>query len=193
MMRRTVMMVGLGVSAALLASGCQLAGGDGGAQARPSHTSQVGDSAPATASPQAAAATSGAPRVTKSVTKQVPGKQGATFTIGYSGLRVKGQLAVLTLVWTPHGIGTDTFGMYDLVGQDTPGSTVTLIDKANLKRYVVVSDSDNHSLHTDTVTAKTGNNQPMTTTFWFAAPPANADLDVTLGDQPIFESVQVTR
>ena len=191
MMRRTVMVLGLGVSAALLVSGCQFGGG-GGSAAKPSHSRESGKAA-ATTAPQAAAQASGAPKVSKTVSMPVPGKQGQTFTVGYSSLRVKGQLAVLTLVWTPHGIGTDTYGMYDMVGQNSPGTAVTLIDKTNLKRYVVVSDSDDHGLNTDTITAKTGNDQPLTTTFWFAAPTANADLDVALGDRPVFESVQVTR
>lgn len=189
-MRRTMMALGLGLSATLLATGCQLGGGGGGDTKGTKSTGSGKAQAVATAGPQASVA----PAVSKQVTMPVPGEQGQTFAIGYSSLQVKGQLAVLTLVWTPHGIGTDTYSIYEMTGESGgDAESVNLIDKANLKRYDVVSDSDDHDLHTDTVGVQAGNNQPLTATFWFAAPPANADLDVTLSDRPIFQSVPVTR
>lgn len=190
-MRRMMTAIGLGLSAVLLTGGCQLVGG--GNEAKPTKASKDTGGPQAQAAPTAAPqASAGAPPVSKQVTMPIPGKAGETYTVGYSSLQVKGQLAVLTLVWTPHGIGTDTDTMEDMVGQGI-GFPVNLIDKANLKRYDVVSDSDDHSLNTDEGIVSTGNNQPLTATFWFAAPPANADIDVTVMDRPLFESVQVTR
>ena len=184
-MRRTMFALGLGLSATVLAAGCQF--GAGGGEAKDTKSSRR---AAAAASPQAS---SGQPPVAKSVTMQVPGKQGETFTLGFSSLKVKGPLATLTLVWTPHGVGTETVSPYDMVGENTPASAVTLIDAANLKRYVIVRDSSDHELQRDYVTTKTGNNQPLAMTYVFAAPPANGSMDVVLGDRPIFESVPVTR
>lgn len=181
-MRRTMFALGLGLSATILATGCQFGGPGGDAKDT--------KKARAVASPQTS---SGRPPVSKSVTMSVPGEQGKTFTLGYSSLKVKGPLATLTLVWTPHGVGTDTISPYDMLGQNTPGSAVTLIDSVNLKRYVIVHDSSGHALQRDYVTSETGNDQPLAMTYTFAAPPANGSIDVVLGDRPVFESVPVTR
>jgi hypothetical protein len=99
----------------------------------------------------------------------------------------------LTLVWTPHGIGSDTISPYDMRGESTPGSEVSLIDTVNLKRYVIVNDSNDHAIQSDYVTEETGNEQPLAMSYTFAAPPANGSMEVSLGDRPIFESVPVTR
>lgn len=187
MMYRTMVALALAAGGALLASGCALGGGDGGGGAKAKSSGSEGQAA--AAAPQ----TSGAPAVGKSVTMAIPGEQGRTFTLGFSSLKVKGRLATLTLVWTPHGVGTDTISPYDMMGQSTPGSEVTLIDTANLKRYVVVEDSERHELESDYVTNETGNDQPLAMSYTFAAPPANGSMEVVLGDRPIFESVPVTR
>lgn len=189
-MRRMMTAIGLGLSAVLVTSGCQLVGG--GHDAKPSNTSKGTSGHQAQVAPTAAPQSSaGTPPVGKQVTMPIPGKQGETVTIGYSSLKSRGQLTVLTLVWTPHGIGTDTVGMFNMMGNGD--DNVDLIDETNLKRYVVVKDSNDDDLQTSDVNADTGNDQPLTTTFWFATPPANANLDVTLADRPIFDSVQVTR
>ena len=190
-MRRTMTVLGLGLSAALLAGGCGLiTGGHGGDGGKATGTSSPGKrNAQAASSPQA----SGRPSVSRSVRMTVPGKPGQTFTIGYSGLKVTGRLARLTLVWTPHGVGTDTVSPYDMVGGSTSGSQVTLIDTANLKRYVVVKDSDQDDLQSDYVGTETGNDQPLAMSYTFAAPPAGAAIDVVLNERPLFESVPVTR
>lgn len=196
MMRRTAMVLGLGVSAALLASGCQLVSGGGGSEAKPSHTSQsgrAGATAAATASPRASGQPVAQPAVSKSVTLPIPGEQGETFTLGFAGLKVKGQLATLTLVWTPHGVGTDSVSIYDMCGNQGDVGGISMIDSVNLKRYVVVSDSDDHELGPDKVFKETGNDQPMTTNYIFAAPQANASMDVYLDDRRVFDSVPVTR
>lgn len=187
-MRRTMFALGLGLSATILATGCQF-GGAGADDGKDTKSTGSGK-AQAVASPQAS---SGQPPVSKTVSMSIPGEQGQTFTLGFSSLKVKGPLATLTLVWTPHGVGTDTISPYEMLGQNTPGSAVTLIDTVNLKRYVIVRDSSDHELQSDYVTSQTGNNQPLAMSYTFAAPQANGSVNVVLGDRSIFESVPVTR
>jgi len=194
-MRRTMTALGLGLSATLLAGGCGLVGGDNAKSTQRPDSSKA--QAAATASPQAAKG----PAVSKQMSLPVPGRQGASVTIGFAGLKVKGQLATLTLVWTPHMTGSDKYdlnGKYDINnmrGNPTlgDGGTMAMIDTVNLKRYTVVQDSDNHELGPDPNTAATGNNQPLTTQYTFAAPPGNASMDVYMDDGKIFDAVPVTR
>lgn len=187
-MRRMMTAIGLGLSAVLLTSGCQLVGGGNNAKSKPAQTTKStgGQQAQAAPSPQSSP---GTPAVTKSVTYQTPSKQGASFTIGFAGLKANGQLATLTLVWTPHGVGGDTTSIFDMTGH---ADDVSMIDTVNLKRYVLVSDSEDNALGPNTID-EVANDRPMTAQYTFAAPPPNASLDIYQGDHKAFESVRVTQ
>lgn len=183
-MRRIMIAAGLALSAALLTSGCQLVGG-GSNDAKGTQSPGTRQAQPAaTAGPQA----SGAPTVSKQVTIPIPGEQGETYTLGFGGLAVKGQLATLTLVWTPHGIGDGNISIFEMSAGD-----FTMIDSVNLKRYKIVHDSTGDELSPNINTAETGNNQPIAETYTFAAPPGNASMDIYLDNRRLFESVPVTR
>lgn len=185
-MRRTMFALGLGLVATFLATGCQLGGG-GGDEAKATTPASTRKAAAAAPTPQS----SGAPVVSKSVTMPISGHQGQTFTLGFAGLRVKGPLATLTLVWTPHGIADATDSIFDMCGSS--GGDVSMIDTTNLKRYVVVHDSGDHELGPNVIGAHTANDQPLSATYTFAAPQANASTDIYLDNRKVLESVPVTR
>jgi hypothetical protein len=116
-------------------------------------------------------------------------------SVGFVSLRVDGRLANLTLTWTPHFAGTPTterISLYDMFSHSDPD--VALIDTANLKRYVVVRDTDQHYLRADPVETKTTNDRPVTGTYTFAAPPASTRaVDVYVNDRNLFDGVPVDR
>jgi hypothetical protein len=83
------MMIALGIAAsgALLVSGCRFGGsGDDNGGGKPAAKEGQGQAARTAAAPQP----SGRPAVSKSLTMDVPGKAGQTFTLGFSSLKVKG-------------------------------------------------------------------------------------------------------
>lgn len=190
-MRRITIAAGLALSGALLVSGCQLVGG-GGHGAKPGKTSQSTGGPQAQAAPTSGPTSSGVPSVSKQVTMPIPGSQGETFTLGFASLKVRGQLATLTLTWTPHGIGSDADSINDMNGGVGDNGEISMVDTVNLKRYVIVKDSEGYGLESDKVDTQAANDQAVPATYTFAAPPANASMDVYLDQRPVFESVPVT-
>lgn len=187
-MRRMMIVFGIAASGALLVSGCQFGGSGDDNGSKPTAKEGKGQVARTAVAPQA----STGPAVSKSITMPIAGKQGQTFTLGFAGLKVKGQLATLTLVFTPHGIGDDTDNIFDMCGGS--GGDVSMIDTVNLKRYVVVKDSGNNELGPNVIGARVANDQPDTVTYTFAAPQEpNAAPDIYLDNRKVLESVPVTR
>ena len=198
LMRRAAFALGLLLPAAVLAAGCQSGaatdrgGGDGGGHAASPQKTRGGTAPAATGSAQATGTASSRPAVTKTTTFPLSGTS-ATTTLGFAGLQVNGQLATLTLVWTPHGVGEETVSLSAMSGGTFNGH-VALLDPVHLKRYTVVKDSDSHDLGPDNSATRTRNNQPVTTNYTFAAPQDNAaSVDVYLDDRKVFPSVPVTR
>ncbi|MFC6878326.1 MULTISPECIES: hypothetical protein [Actinomadura] len=119
---------------------------------------------------------------------------GATVDIAIFGLKARGKLATLTVRYTPHipPGGDGNPNPYNLNGGNNLGTS--LIDPVNLKRYVVVSDSNGKPLQTDDIFAHVANNQAGNFYYTFAAPPENVKaMDVQIGSWPTFRNVPVER
>ncbi|MBO2454617.1 hypothetical protein J4573_46545 [Actinomadura barringtoniae] len=110
--------------------------------------------------------------------------------LGIAGLTVRGKLANLVVSLTPHvDAGGDTPTLFRLNGSND----ASLLDTVNLKRYVVVHDSDNNTLGPD-LHGDLKNNAANTLNFVFAAPPDNVKaVDVQIGKFPIFRDVPIGR
>ncbi|CAO5184261.1 Lipoprotein [Frankia sp. AiPs1] len=178
--RRTVVnALAILLSASALVAGCS----SGGGAAPASAGADVGGArAGATGVPAQAIARTTFPAVT------TPG----TIEVGLVSLARTGQLAVLTLSWSPHyqqdpGSG---ISLYDMFGRTSP--SISLVDGKNLKRYVVVEDSQGHDLSPDVVYFKVANNSSGLASYTFAAPPAGARLAVYADARPLFTDVAVT-
>jgi hypothetical protein len=121
---------------------------------------------------------------------------GATVQISVLALQVHGQLATLRLGFMPHDpskSADDTISMYDMACE---GDTdVALVDPVGLKRYVVVSDSENHDLAPNVVTGiQAVSDQTATGDWTFAAPPASVtSIDVQVGAWPTFSNIPIQR
>ncbi|MEU5991587.1 hypothetical protein ABZ806_21665 [Spirillospora sp. NPDC047418] len=123
-----------------------------------------------------------------------PAAKGATVDISIMRLKAKGKLATLTVQITPHLPATDTrrINAYGLNGEHRLGTS--LIDPVNLKRYLVVEDSDRTKMETDDIFTKMTNDQATPFSFTFAAPPENVkSLDVQIGSWPMFRDIPVER
>lgn len=198
-MRRIMIAAGLVLSGSLLVGGCALVGGgDDGKK-------QTGKAAaPSSAAVSPAASLAGPATAKKSIT--YPGlDKGGTVTVGFQSLQVRGQLAQLSLTWTPNVPGDDTDSWN--IGQMTSGAIATggnidLVDTQNLKRYVIVKDSDGHLLGSsgnngDLAQSNAGQSaksgQTITSTYTYAAPPPNVtSIDVYADDHLLF-NVPITR
>lgn len=123
-----------------------------------------------------------------------PAAKGATVDIAIMGLRAKGKLATLTVQLTPHLPATDKrrINAYVLNGEHRLGTS--LIDPVNLKRYLVVEDSDHGKMETDDIFTNMTNDQAAPFSFTFAAPPENVkSIDVQIGSWPMFRDIPVER
>ncbi|MFA1545081.1 hypothetical protein [Actinomadura chokoriensis] len=123
-----------------------------------------------------------------------PMAEGAKVDIAIMGLRVRGELATLTVQLTPRfpGVAPDRINAYRLNGEHGLGTS--LIDPVNLKRYVVVKDSGGKELETDDIFVKMTNNQATPFYYTFAAPPENVkSVDLQIGSWPTFRSIPVER
>ena len=118
-----------------------------------------------------------------------------TVEIAILGLKVEDRLMRLTMAFTPKFPSEspdDEISLYDMHGQ-TP-LYVTLVDPVNLKRYVVVKDSEGRELAADAVATGTPNGGTVMATWTFAAAPQNvAKLDVQVGEWPPFSDVEIQR
>jgi hypothetical protein len=170
--------------------------GDGGSQAQntdtPAATSAPEETATATAT---ATAEDGTEDAVATQTVKARGARETTVDIAVLGLRVDGELATLTLSFTPHDPEAAPDTEYT-VGELNDGNHlfVTLVDPVNLKRYEVVEDSDDNVLETRAALTSVPLDASVTTQHTFAAPPPDvSELDVSVGDWPTFRDVPVER
>jgi len=128
-------------------------------------------------------------------TVKARGEGEATVDIAVTGLQVDGELATLTLSFTPHDpeAAPDTeYSLHDLNGENA--LFVTLLDSVNLKRYQVVEDSAGNALESRDSLTRTSLDAPVTAQYTFAAPPADVtEIDVSVGDWPTFRDVPIER
>ena len=140
------------------------------------------------------AAGGGVPSVSRSTEIEAAEGVAGTLEIGLAGLEVDGQLVTLTLVYTPR-YDSDPNGaisLFDMFGRNV--AEVTLVDSVNLLRYLVVEDSRGLELGPFPATVETLNNEPVSASYTFAAPPADVEsVDVYVDDRRIFDDVDVTR
>lgn len=200
-MRGIMISAALALSGTLLVSGCQLVGGDDNGKRQSGKAAAPSSPAAASTSPGAA------PAPKKSVT--FPGiTTGGTVTVGFQGLQVRGQLAVLSLTWTPRVPGgsvgnIDHWNISQMAsGQSIGGGNVSLVDNQNLKRYVLVKDSNGHVVGSsgddgDLTVNNPGQDatsgQTVPATYTYAAPPPNVtSIDVYADDRLLF-NVPITR
>ncbi|MEO3785716.1 hypothetical protein ABGB12_20500 [Actinocorallia sp. B10E7] len=105
-------------------------------------------------------------------------------------LTARGRLANLALSLTPHHPDKTSMGAFLYFGYYVPEAT--LVDPVNLKRYLVVKDSEGAALGAGNVNYNL--NQPNTLQYTFAAPPENVkSIDVHFGDFPPFRNVPISR
>ncbi len=123
-----------------------------------------------------------------------PFAKGATVDVALHGLKRRGRLLDLTFSLTPHapeGSGArEKLSPYRILGQNS--FNVTLIDTVNVKRHVVVKDSEGKTLKPDDVFTTILLDQPGFLTYTFAAPPADVThMDVHIADWTPFYDVAV--
>ncbi|WP_055483853.1 hypothetical protein [Sphaerimonospora mesophila] len=123
-----------------------------------------------------------------------PFAKGATVDVALHGLKRRGQLLDLTFSLTPHapdGSGArEKLSPYRILGQNS--FNVTLIDTVNVKRHVVVEDSEGKTLKPDDVFTTILLDQQGMLTYTFAAPPADVTrMDVHIANWTPFHDVPV--
>ena len=122
----------------------------------------------------------------------------ATVDVAVLSLKVDGELATLELSFTPHDPEPEDpdaqYSVEELHGRAPTALLITLVDPVNLKRYMVVNDSRDNALETNTATARVDLDQTITTKHTFAAPPPDVTkIDVSVGDWPTFRNVPIER
>lgn len=160
----------------------------------PTATSAPEETATATSTPAPEEETEEAV-ATQTVKARGEHARSATVDLAVQSLRVDGELATLTLSFTPHDpeAAPDTGYTIDELNDDN-NLFVSLVDTVNLKRYVVVEDSDNDALETRTHITSAPLDASATTQHTFAAPPADvSEIDVFVGDWPPFRDVPIER
>jgi hypothetical protein len=130
-------------------------------------------------------------------TVPAPDSKGGTVDIAVVGLAVQGQLATLSVRFTPHFPSEPadaSISLYDMSGNALDQDQVSLVDPVGLKRYLVVKDANNVALGADEVLTKAVNNSSVIAHWTFAAPPANVTkIDVDLGPFQPFNDVPISR
>jgi hypothetical protein len=120
------------------------------------------------------------------------GAKETTVDIAVTGLKVDGELATLSLAFTMYGSEDTSDSLFELNGGYR--LFVTLVDPVNLKRYMVVTDSDGRELQSDASETYVPQDGTTTAQYTFAAPPPNVtEIDVAVGDWPIFRDVPIER
>ncbi|CUU57227.1 hypothetical protein Ga0074812_11163 [Parafrankia irregularis] len=195
--RTSVVLSGL-LLAGLAVTGCSSgsgsgsgAGTEGDRKTTPAQTGAVADDrSPAVASAQPGGAP-GSPAAVR--TTRIKGA-GGNVDVGFVDLRVDGRLLQLDLLFTPRYAddpGTE-ISLYEMAGRRD--ASVTLIDTTNLLRYTVVEDSGGVALAPAAGTTRARNNEAVSGTYTFAAPPASVTaLDVYLNDQLIVDDAPISR
>lgn len=130
-------------------------------------------------------------------TVRAPNSKDGTVDIDVLGLAVQGNLATLSVRFTPHFPDKspgDSISLYDMSDNALDPIDVSLVDPVGLKRYLVVRDSNNDSLGSDEVDTEAVNNSSVIAHYTFAAPPASVTkIDVDLGPFPPFNNVPISR
>lgn len=130
-------------------------------------------------------------------TVRAPDSKGGTVDIAVVGLAVHGQLATLTVRFTPHfpdKSPDDSISLYDMSNNALAQDQVSLVDPVGLKRYLVVEDSNHNALGSDEVYTEAVNNSSVVGHWTFAAPPATvAKINVEVGPFPPFYDVPISR
>jgi hypothetical protein len=123
-----------------------------------------------------------------------------TIDITVNSLRVDGELAYLELSFTPHDTEPDTYSASEMSLIDHSGTggaaelLVSLVDPVNLKRYLVVNDSDDDALEPDLRATRTELDATAVSTHTFAAPPPDVnEIDVSVGDFTTFHDIPIER
>jgi hypothetical protein len=122
-----------------------------------------------------------------------------TLEIAVRSLAVEGELAKLELSFTPHSSDPDSFEtgtsideLHAAGGGSVP--LVTLVDTVNLKRYLVVRDSNDNALETDLRITRPELDATAVSQHTFAAPPPDVTkIDVSVGDFTTFNDVPIAR
>jgi hypothetical protein len=150
-----------------------------------------------TTSPTTTGGTSDGATALAQETVPAPDSKGGTVDIAVVGLAVQGQLATLSVRFTPHfpaEPADKSISLYDMSGNALDQDQVSLVDPVGLKRYLVVKDSNNVALGADEVLTEAVNNSSVTAHWTFAAPPANVTrIDVDLGPFQPLNNVPISR
>jgi hypothetical protein len=162
------------------------------AQTTPTAASTISTTATSTGAAGAAATAALAQE-----TVRAPNSKGGTVDIAVVGLAVHGQLATLSVRFTPHypdKSPDDSISLYDMSANALDQDQVSLVDPVGLKRYLVVEDSNHNGLGSDEVYTEAVNNSSVVGHWTFAAPPASvAKINVELGPFPPFYDVPISR
>lgn len=130
-------------------------------------------------------------------TVNAPDSKDGTVDIAVLGLAVQGQLATLSVRFTPHfpsEAADASISLYDMSGNALSQEEVSLVDPVGLKRYLVVKDSNNNWLGADEVFTKAVNNSSVIAHWTFAAPPPTVTkIDVDLGPFQPLNDVPISR
>ncbi|WP_185972574.1 hypothetical protein [Georgenia yuyongxinii] len=127
-------------------------------------------------------------------TYTVPGSQD-TVTVGLHSLVVDGQVMTLNLYFTPEFSSASddaAISVFDMVGS---GFGPTLVDRANLKEYTILSENITTDWEADQVYTEATNGEPVLWWAGFAAPQDDIDtIDVRVLDElPEFTDVPIVR
>jgi len=140
------------------------------------------------------AATTDTTKALAKATYSAPFAPKGTVDVAVHSLKRRGKLVDLVFSITPHvppGVQfDDELSPFDILGDQS--FNVTLIDTVNVKRHVVVKDSEGKELKPDDVWTETRIDQPLVLTYTFAAPPENVTtMDVHIANWAPFTDVPV--
>jgi hypothetical protein len=198
--------IGMALCGALLVGGCGGGddGDDGGSPERaetPAATTAPEETPDPAATPDPEPTTdpeatpaAGAEPIAEQTVKAIASRE-TTVDIAVLGLDVSGELATLRLefgVQDPEAAPDDVFSLYDLNGGQP--LYVSLLDPVNLRRYTVVRDSDGSPLQSDYIGTDVLLDSTTPAQYTFAAPPPDVtEIDVAVGDWPVFRDVPIAR
>jgi hypothetical protein len=192
--------IGTALCALVLVSGC---GGDDDdsperAETPAATTAPEATAAPEeTTAPEATPTPEGAPEpepIAEQTVKAIAARE-TTVDMAVLGLEVNGELATLRMsfgVHDPEAAPDDEFSLWDLNGGQP--LYVTLVDPVNLRRYKVVRDSDGSPLESGYIETEVLLDSTTPAQYTFAAPPPDVtEIDVSVGDWPLFRDVPIAR
>lgn len=193
---RTTRLVTLLLPVMLLAGGCSdqdPPAEDAGSAAAPSTSASASPTASATPSAEAISADD-VPAGTVAATYPGPAG-GSTVRLQALPLEVRGELATLTVLWTPTFPGasaTQKISLYEMNSKQPVYAS--LVDTENLKRHNVVKDSSGIDLSTEEVGTGSVSGSPVASRYTFAAPADGVtSVDAYVGSFPPLADVPVKR